>query len=148
MIARPLFAAAFAAFAVVCAPAIAAAAEAVKIAFHVDEDDPQKMNLTLNNAANVAKYYEAQGTPTEIEVVTYGPGLMMLVEGESPVAARISAMALEHEGLKFSACANTMAAMERKTGAKPALLSEAEAVPSGVVRLVELQGQGYAYIKP
>jgi intracellular sulfur oxidation DsrE/DsrF family protein len=28
------------------------------------------------------------------------------------------------------------------------LISEAKLVPSGVVRLVELQQQGYAYIKP
>lgn len=148
MFARPLAAAAFAVVAALSVPTLVAAAETVRIAFHVDENDPHKMNLTLNNAANVAKYYDAQGTPTEIEVVTYGPGLMMLVEGKSPVAARISAMALEHENLKFSACANTMAAMERKSGKKPALVSEAEVTPSGVVRLVELQADGYAYIKP
>jgi intracellular sulfur oxidation DsrE/DsrF family protein len=148
MIARPLFAAGFALVAALCAPSLAAAAEAVKIAFHVDDNDPAKMNLTLNNAANVAKYYEAQGTPTEIEVVTYGPGLMMLVAGKSPVAARIAAMSLEHESLSFSACANTMAGMEKKTGAPVVLISEAKITPSGVVRLVELQGQGYAYIKP
>jgi len=28
------------------------------------------------------------------------------------------------------------------------LLSEAKVVPSGVVRLMELQKQGYAYIRP
>jgi intracellular sulfur oxidation DsrE/DsrF family protein len=83
-----------------------------------------------------------------IEVVTYGPGLMMLVEGKSPVAARIAAMSLEHENLKFSACANTMDVIEKKTGTKPVLISEAVVTPSGVVRLVELQGEGYAYIKP
>ncbi|MFT6229235.1 MAG: intracellular sulfur oxidation DsrE/DsrF family protein, partial [Paracoccaceae bacterium] len=112
MIARPLLAAVFALTAALSIPSLAAAAEAVRIAFHVDENDPQKMNMTLNNAANVAKYYEAKGVETVIEVVTYGPGLMMLVEGKSPVAARIAAMSLEHENLKFSACANTMDAME------------------------------------
>jgi intracellular sulfur oxidation DsrE/DsrF family protein len=120
----------------------------VRVAFHVDENDAATMNMTLNNAANVIAYYQAQGTPTEIEVVTYGPGLNMLIEGESPVADRIAAMSLEHESLSFSACANTMAGMEKKTGAPVVLISEAKITPSGVVRLVELQGQGYAYIKP
>jgi hypothetical protein len=41
-----------------------------------------------------------------------------------------------------------MAAMEKKTGTLPVLISEAVVFPSGVVRLVELQGAGYAYIKP
>jgi hypothetical protein len=148
MFARHFAAASLALVAAIAAPMIAHAVETVRIAFHVDENDPQKMNLTLNNAANVAKHYEAQGTPTVIEVVTYGPGLAMLIEGESPVAGRIAAMALEHEGLTFSACANTMAAMEKKTGTLPVLISEAVVFPSGVVRLVELQGAGYAYIKP
>jgi intracellular sulfur oxidation DsrE/DsrF family protein len=141
-------AAAFALVAALVAPAVAFAAETVRVAFHVDENDAATMNMTLNNAANVIAYYQAQGTPTEIEVVTYGPGLNMLIEGESPVADRIAAMSLEHESLSFSACANTMAGMEKKTGAPVVLISEAKITPSGVVRLVELQGQGYAYIKP
>jgi intracellular sulfur oxidation DsrE/DsrF family protein len=28
------------------------------------------------------------------------------------------------------------------------LVSEAKVVPSGIIRLIELQSQGYAYIKP
>ncbi len=119
-----------------------------KIAFHVDQNDPQVMNMTLNNVANVTKYYTAQGDQVEIEVVAYGPGLHMYIEGKSPVADRIAAMSLENEHLKFSACGNTIAGMKKKTGADVPLLSEARVVPSGVVRLVELQEEGYAYVRP
>ena len=48
----------------------------------------------------------------------------------------------------LAACANTMAGIEKKTGTKPELLEEATVVPSGVVRLVELQEDGYAYVRP
>jgi len=118
------------------------------IAFHVNQNDPQVMNMALNNVANVNKYYESQGDTAVIEVVTYGPGLNMLVSGKSPVADRISAMSLEIEGLSFAACGNTHRKMSEKAGHDVALLDEAGIVPSGVVRLVELQQQGYAYVRP
>ena len=136
-----------AALALLAAPAFAEG-ETHKIAFHVDENDPAVMNMALNNAQNVANYYADQGDEVVIEMVTYGPGLMMLVEGKSPVADRIAAMSLELDNITFQACANTMAGMEKKTGEPVTLLSEAQVTPSGVVRLVELQQDGYAYIRP
>ena len=119
-----------------------------KLAIHVDEDDRQLLNMALNNAQNVANHYAAQGDSVIIEVVAYGPGLSMFVDGESPVADRISTMALEMEGISFSACGNTIANREQKQGKPVTLLAEAKVVPSGVVRLMELQGEGYAYIRP
>ena len=118
------------------------------VAIHVDENDPQVMNMALNNAKNVASYYESQGDTVTIELVAYGPGLTMLVADKSPVADRISAMSLEMENLSFAACGNTLNAMSAKAGHDVALMSEATVVPSGVVRLIELQEQGYAYVRP
>jgi len=57
-------------------------------------------------------------------------------------------MSLEIEALSFSACGNTLAAMQKKAGHDIVLMSEATVTPSGVVRLIELQEQGYAYVKP
>lgn len=118
-----------------------------KLAIHVDENDPQVMNLALNNAANVRAHYESQGDTVMIEIVAYGPGLNMYT-ADSPVKDRLSAMALESDHVKFSACGNTIAGMEKKSGKKVSLVSEANVVSSGVVRLMELQGEGYAYIRP
>ena len=73
---------------------------------------------------------------------------MMLVEGESPVADRIAAMTLANDGLTFAACANTLAGMEKKAGHDIPLMSEATVVPSGVVQLITLQEDGYAYVRP
>lgn len=66
----------------------------------------------------------------------------------SPVKGRIAAMSLAIPELKFSACGNTHRRMSKKAGKDVALLSEAEKVPSGVVRLIELQENGYAYVRP
>jgi intracellular sulfur oxidation DsrE/DsrF family protein len=38
--------------------------------------------------------------------------------------------------------------MEKKEGHPIAILSEATIVPSGVVRLMELQEQGWSYVRP
>jgi len=119
------------------------------LAIQVNQNDPQVMNLALNNAQNVANYYEAQGDEVMIEMVAYGPGLNMFVDGKSPVADRIETMALELQGhISFSACGNTINKMTAKLGTEPVILAEAHVVPAGVIRLMELQDDGYAYIRP
>src|SRR6056300_1704069 len=86
------------------------------VAIHVDENDPQVMNMALNNAQNVANYYAAQGDEVVIEMVAYGPGLNMLIPGKSPVEDRISTMSLALDNLTFSACGNTHRKMSEKAG--------------------------------
>lgn len=127
---------------------LALANPAHKVAIHVDEQDPAVMNMALNNAQNIASYYAAKGEEVTIEIVTYGPGLHMLRADTSPVADRISAIALEMTNISFSACENTINGMKKKSQKDVPLLSEATVVPSGAVRLMELQSQGYAYLRP
>lgn len=128
---------------------IASADDAVhKVVIHVDDNDPKRMNMALNNVANVKKYYDSAGQKVEIELVAYGPGLHMLRADTSPVTDRIVTMSLEIENLTFSACGNTHANMSKKAGKEVKLLDEAQMVPSGVIQLITLQEQGYAYIRP
>ena len=118
------------------------------VAIHVDQNDPKVMNLALNNAQNVNAYYESIGDEVVIELVAYGPGLNMFIPGKSPVESRISAMSLEMENLSFAACGNTKRKMSEASGKEITLMDEATEVTSGVVRLIELQEQGYAYVRP
>lgn len=127
---------------------IAHAGELKRVAIHVDENDPSRMTMALNNAANIYKYYQGQGEEVEVRIVAYGPGLHMLRDDTSPVKERIATMALELEGLSFAACGNTYGIMSKKAGMDVPLLEEAELVPSGVVELIELQGEGWAYVRP
>lgn len=129
-------------------PIAALAGAAHKIAVHVNSGDPQALNMALNNVQNVKAYYDEQGEQVDIELVAYGPGLVMFVEGKSPVADRVKTMSLENEHLKFSACGNTLRKMSQKLGKDVPLMSEASVVPSGVVRLVQLQEEGYSYVRP
>lgn len=118
------------------------------VAVHVDQNDPKVMNMALNNVQNMTKYYESIGDEIVVEVVAYGPGLNMYIPGKSPVADRIATMGLEMENLTFSACGNTHRKMSAKAGKDVEIMDEARIVPSGVVQLVALQEQGYAYVRP
>lgn len=119
-----------------------AAGQAHHVAIHVDENDEALMNMALNNAANVSAHYAAQGDEVVIELVAYGPGLVILIPGTSPVEQRTSAMVLEMPNLSLAACGNTHRKMSEKADKEVPLMEEAAMAPSGVVRLIELQEQG------
>ena len=127
-----------------------AAEKTHRIVFHVDQNDPALMNLTLNNVSNILEYYHGKGEQAQVEVVAYGPGLNMLRADKSPVKDRLTRIkaASFPSKVQYSACHNTMKGMEKKEGHAIAIVPEATVVPAGVVRLTELQEQGWAYIRP
>lgn len=123
-------------------------AEVKEPAFHrvviqVSTNDPRTQTIALNNAANVRKSYGRDNV--DVQVVAYGPGLSLLTR-KSKNAQRVASMAME--GVHFNACGNTMKKIARKTGHKPALTNGVVVVPAGVGRIMELQEQGYAYVRP
>jgi intracellular sulfur oxidation DsrE/DsrF family protein len=119
-----------------------------RVAIQVNQNDKAVMDLALNNVRNIAEYYKEKGETVAIEVVAYGPGLHMLRADTSPVKDRIAPMALENSSVTFIACGNTQANQSKAEGKPVTLISEAKVVPSGVVRLIELQRRGWAYIRP
>jgi uncharacterized protein len=114
----------------------------------VNTNDPAAMNLTLNNATNVAQYYKELGEKVKVEVVTFGPGLHMLRDDTSPVKARIEEMMLSTPEVSFKACGNTQERMHKAENKDIAIIPQAEVVKSGVVRVIELQEKGWSYVKP
>ena len=120
------------------------------IAIQVDQNDPQVMNLALNNVNAIIEHYRAKNEDVDIDVVAYGPGLHMLRADTSPVQDRIKRLKdMVFPGkIQFSACNNTKQGMEKSEGHAIPILPDAMVVPSGVVRLMELQEQGWSYVRP
>jgi uncharacterized protein len=114
----------------------------------VNTNDAAMMNLTLNNATNVAQYYGDLGEEVAIEIVTFGPGLHMLRADTSPVKTRIEAISLSTPAISFKACGNTKENMSKAESKEIPLMSEATVVKSGVVHVMELEEQGWTYVKP
>ncbi|MCS3894633.1 intracellular sulfur oxidation DsrE/DsrF family protein [Bradyrhizobium japonicum USDA 38] len=119
-----------------------------RLILQVNSNDPATMNLTLNNATNVTQYYRDLGERVEIEVVAFGPGLHMLRDDTSPVKARIEVLALSSPEISFKACGNTQDNMRKSENKDINLISQATIVKSGVIRVMELQEQGWSYVKP
>lgn len=128
----------------------AQAGEAECLIVHVPQDNPKSFKQALNIANNVPKQMGVDAV--RIEVVAQGPGLKLFTKG-SPETKRIQSLAKHAEqtmggGVKFSACAATMKGIKRKTGKTPQILEGVGVVhPGAVVRVIELQKQGCAYIR-
>ena len=114
-----------------------------KLVIQVSTDDPRTQKIALNNAVNLQKHYGIDNIA--IEIVAYGPGLGMLTN-KSSQADRITSLALQD--ITFSACGNTMQKVAQKSGKMPKLLEGVGQVTTGVARILELQEQGYAYVRP
>jgi uncharacterized protein len=120
------------------------------IAIQIDQNDPQVMNMVLNNANNVIEYYRDKHEDVDIDVVAYGPGLHMLRTDTSPVADKVKRLKdMVFPGkIQFSACNNTRQSMEKTEGHAIPIVSDATVVPSGVVHLMDLEEQGWSYVRP
>jgi hypothetical protein len=130
-------------------PTIAAPKDGVhRVVIHVDDNDPKRMNMALNNAANVDKYYKSKGEEVKIELVVYGPGLIMLHAAKSPVKKRIASFGQNYDNISFRACGNTHKIMSKKAGKNVVLLPQAKMVTSGVVHIIQRQEEGWAYVRP
>ena len=132
------------------APSLATDGKTHRIAIQVNQNDPQVMNMVLNNATNAIEYYRAKNEDVDVEIVAYGPGLYMLRADSSPVQDRIKHLKdmVSPGKIQFSACNNTKQNMEKTEGHAIQILPEATIVPAGVVRLMELQEQGWSYVRP
>lgn len=112
-----------------------------KVVYHLTDAD--RVGFVLGNIKN---HYEGAGGNVEIALVVHGPALAAFKSrsASSAVSGRFSS--LVRDGLTPHACANTMHGMDMTLGdLLPGFLS-AEA--GGVVKLAQLQSQGYAYLRP
>ena len=114
-----------------------------KFVLQISDMDPSKQTLVLNVAGNIMKHYGPD--KADVEIVAFGPGLRLLFD-ENSNSGRIKG--LTQSGVRFAACANTIANMGKKLGHDPELNEIATVVPGGIVRIKELVDQGYTLVKP
>lgn len=119
-----------------------------RVVIQISEDDPKTMNVALNNAENLTHYFEARDEPIQIEFVMYGPGLDMLRSDTSPVKARLENISHTMKNITFSGCGNTLEKDSKALGRKITLVPEARLVPTGIARIVQLEEQGWTYVRP
>jgi len=114
-----------------------------KVVLQISDPDPFKQTLVLNVANNLIKHYGPD--QVDVEIVAFGPGLRLLFV-ENTNKGRIGG--LVGNGVRFSACSNTVRNMGKTLGHDPELSKHAVEVNAGVVRIVDLVNQGYILVKP
>ncbi len=105
-----------------------------------EHDDDTKQNHLMVHVTNLLKDFD--NDPLNVEVVCYGPGIMLLVAEKTKYEEQISE--LQARGVVFHACRNAMS-MFNVTDEE--LISDATPVPSGVGRIVKAQIEGSVYLK-
>ena len=115
-----------------------------KVVFQMNVDDRDLWNLMLNNINNLIT--EMGKDHVDIKVVAYGPGINMFRKGKSSVLDRLESLKkFAGKGVEYTVCSNTMKGMGVDRREIVELVAD---LYPGVVRIVELQEQGYVYLRP
>lgn len=115
-----------------------------KVFYHLDDPGVERARAVLVNIENHVNVVGWKNIEA-LELVVHGPALRTFLAKDIDPEVRGKLETLLAGGLRFDACQNTMA--RQKIELKD-LIAGATSVPSGVVRVMELQEAGYAYVKP
>jgi len=146
---RALFArlAAVAAGAVAWRGAVSAAraddASVPRVAYHLADVD--KVGFVLGNIQN---HIDGMGGPDKVRIVlvVHGPALTLFRKGKANPDVTRHLAAIAAAGVGLAACGNTMRAQHIELAdLLPGFVRVDE---GGVVRLAQLQAEGYAYLRP
>ena len=121
----------------------AATPDAAKVVYHLDE--LEKVDFVFGNIAN---HYKGMGGPDKVTIalVIHGPALKAFHAASATPEVTKRADDFSKSGLQLNACINTMRAQD--VTLKDLLPGFIVADKGGVVRLAQLQAQGYAYLRP
>lgn len=119
------------------------AADKLKVVYHVSEIE--RVGFTLGNMRNHIKGVGGAQN-VELVLVAHGPALKAFHEMQANDKIMSRVKALQGDGVHFEACGNTMNAQGVSLG--DLLPDFARRDEGGVVRIAQLQSQGYLYIRP
>jgi uncharacterized protein len=113
-----------------------------RVVMHLNSGDETFQRGVLNNIRHL---YQALGRDQlTLELVVHGAGLKVLTKKTSPLLPDLAQLRADY-GVAFTACSNTMKAMQIT---RADLIDEVGDTVPAMVRLLERQEQGWAYIKP
>jgi intracellular sulfur oxidation DsrE/DsrF family protein len=141
---RDIFGALLASAAGLIAARAAAAAEPsaqMKVVYHLSDFDRAAFVLV-----NIGNHYEGADGKVTIALVVHGPALAAFKAKVASGVVAADLVGLEKRGLATYACINTMRGMDLTLA--DLLPGFAVAEKGGVVKLAELQRDGFFYLRP
>lgn len=113
-----------------------------RVVMHLNSGEEKAQKGTLNNIKNL---YEAMGAErVKVELVAHGAGLSLFTKHDTKLAEELARLKTSY-GVEYTACSNTMKAQGLT---RADLIDQVDRTMPAMVRLMELQEQGWAYIKP
>jgi len=114
-----------------------------KVVYHLS--DVEKVTFVLGNIQN---HIAGVGGPEYVDIVlvVHGPALKSFHKIMADPDVKQAVDNLKEEGVDLNACANTMKAQHVDEGGL--LPGFVKVDQGGVVRIAQLQGDGYVYIRP
>jgi uncharacterized protein len=112
------------------------------VVMHVNSGDEKIQKGALNNIKHL--YQELGAERLQVELVVHGAGLALLTRKATTLGSELAKLKADY-GVHYTACSNTMKAMKLTRGD---LIDEVGDTVPAIVRLMERQEQGWAYIKP
>lgn len=116
--------------------------ESHRVVLHLNSGDEKVQRGVLNNIRHL--YQEMGREHVRVELVAHGAGLTLLMKKESVLATEVAQLKTGYD-VEFTACSNTMKAQGLT---RTDLIDQVDRTVPAIVRLVELQEQGWSYIKP
>ena len=117
-----------------------------KIVYHLDEPGVEKAKAVLGNIRNHIKGVKGWENIEALELVVHGAALKTFLKKDMDPEVKRALEVLQTEGMQFGACGNTIQGL--KITLADVAQGAKELPQGGVVRVMELQEQGYAYIRP
>lgn len=108
---------------------------------HMDMEDQHIMDTALGNIENFM--LGLAGEKFRVILIANGPAVKLFRKANFSAAQTVAR--LHEKGAQFKLCANSL-----KKFAIPAeeMIEGCEAIQAGIVELVRLQQEGFAYVKP
>jgi intracellular sulfur oxidation DsrE/DsrF family protein len=116
--------------------------ESHRVVMHLNSGDEKVQRGVLNNIRHL--YQEVGREHARVELVAHGAGLTLLMKKDSLLATEVAQLKTAY-AVEFTACSNTMKAQGLT---RTDLIDQVDRTVPAIVRLVELQEQGWSYIKP
>lgn len=130
-----------------------------KVVWHVDFSDPRRLSAMIQNVNNMVTTYQGQLEDYDVRIVFLAGGIRFVTtdplkgtpfaedaqfKQQRPELIQRLQQLRELFGVKLELCEITREALNL---AKGKIISGVAPVRSGVVRIAELQKNGYAYLK-
>ena len=137
----------------------APAPQLAKVVWHVDFADPRRLSAMIQNVSNMVSTYQSSFQEYDVRIVFIAAGIRFVTNDplkgtpfaedkefrkQRPDLIQRLNQLRELHNVKLEYCELTIGAINLP---KEKIISGVEPVPSGVVRIAELQAQGFAYLK-